>query len=111
MNLASLAEQNLAEYGEYDRLVFEGKTFTNRALHDASCRLASALLGLGCQEGDKVVLMMANGPEVFVTYPAAWRAGLIVVPVLFLLDARELTYIVENSRAKVVVTSPEVYPK
>ena len=111
MNLASLAEKNLAEFGEYDRLVFEGKTFTNRALHEASCRFARALLDLGCREGDKVVLMMANGPEVFVSYPAVWRAGLTVVPVLFLLDARELTYIVENSHAKVVVTSPEVYPK
>ncbi len=111
MNLASLAEKNLAEFGEYERLVFEGKVLTNRALHDASCRFASALRQLGCDEGDKVVLMMANGPEVFVTYPAVWRAGLTVVPVLFLLDARELTYIVENSRAKVVVTSPEVYPK
>ncbi len=111
MNLATLAERNLTEFGEYERLVFEGKTFTNRALHEASCRLARALLDLGCREGDKVVLMMANGPEVFVSYPAVWRAGLTVVPVLFLLDARELTYIVENSRAKVVVTSPEVYPK
>jgi long-chain acyl-CoA synthetase len=111
MNLASLAEKNLADFGEYDRLVFEGKTVTNRALHEASCRLSRALLDLGCREGDKVVLMMANCPEVFVTYPAVWRAGLTVVPVLFLLDARELTYIVENSRAKVIVTSPEVYPK
>src|SRR5580704_19261036 len=99
MNLASLGEKNLAEFGDYERLVFEGKSFTNRALHDASCRLARALLDLGCHEGDKVVLMMANGPEVFITYPAVWRGGLTVVPVLFLLDARELTYIVENSRA------------
>jgi long-chain acyl-CoA synthetase len=111
MNLASLAEQNIAEFGEYDRLLFEGKTYTNVALHDASCRLARALLDLGCREGDKVVLMMANCPEVFVTYPAVWRAGLTVVPVLFLLDARELSYIVENSQAKVIVTSPDVYPK
>ena len=42
MNLASLAEQNLANFGEYDRLVFEEKTFTNRELHEASCRLARA---------------------------------------------------------------------
>ena len=111
MNLASLAEKNLAEFGEYDRLVFEGRTFTNRELHDASCRFAQALLDLGCRDGDKVVLMMPNSPEVFVTYPAVWRAGLVVIPVLFLLEPRELAYIVENSRAKVVVTSPEVYPK
>jgi long-chain acyl-CoA synthetase len=111
MNLASLAEKNFAEFGEYDRLVFEGRTFTNRELHDASCRFAQALLDLGCRDGDKVVLMMPNSPEVFVTYPAVWRAGLVVIPVLFLLEPRELAYIVENSRAKVVVTSPEVYPK
>jgi long-chain acyl-CoA synthetase len=111
MNLASLAEKNLADFGEYDRLVFEGKTFTNLQLHEASRRVARALLDLGCREGDKVVLMMANCPEVFITYPAIWRAGLTAVPVLFLLDARELTYIVENCRAKVIVTSPEVYPK
>jgi long-chain acyl-CoA synthetase len=111
MNLASLAEENLAEYGEYDRLVFEGEAITNRALHEASCRLARALLDLGCRDGDKVVLMMANAPEVFVTYPAVWRAGLVVIPVLFLLEARELAYIIENSGAKVVVTSPEIYPK
>ena len=86
MNLASLAEQNLAEYGEYDRLVFEGKTFTNRELHEASLRLAGALAGLGCAPGDKVVLMMPNGPEVLVSYPAIWRAGLVVIPVLFVLE-------------------------
>jgi long-chain acyl-CoA synthetase len=111
MNLALLAEKNLAEYGEYDRLVFEGKSFTNRQLHEASCRLAGALVGLGCRPGDRVVLMMPNSAEVFVAYPAVWRAGLTVVPVLFVLEPRELAFIIENAEAKVVVTSPDVYPK
>src|ERR1019366_6032419 len=111
MNLASLAEQNLAEYGEYDRLVFEGKTFTNRDLHEASLRFAGALVELGCGLSDKVVVMMPNGPEVLIAYPAIWRAGLVVVPVLFVLEARELAYIVQNSAARVVVTSPDVLPK
>src|SRR5580698_10150059 len=111
MNLALLAEKNLAEYGEYDRLIFEGKSFTNRQLHEASCRLARGLVGLGCLPGDRVVLMMPNSAEVFVAYPAVWRAGLTVVPVLFVLEPRELAFIIKNAEAKVVVTSPEVYPK
>jgi long-chain acyl-CoA synthetase len=111
MNLASLAEKNLADYGEYERLLFEGRTFTNRELHDASRRLATALTELGCRSGDKVVLMMPNAPEVFITYPAIWRAGLTVIPVLFVLEARELVYILENSNARAIVTSPDVYPK
>ena len=55
--------------------------------------------------------MKANGPEVLVAYPGVWRAGMVVIPVLFLLEAHELAYILENSRAKVVITSPEIYPK
>src|SRR5580700_363008 len=111
MNLAELAETNLAEFGEYERLIFEGRGYTNRQLFDTSCRLASALAGLGLSPGDRVVLMMPNGPEVLASYPAAWRAGLTVIPVLFLLEANELAYILENSGARAVITSPEIYAK
>ncbi len=111
MNLASLSERNLAEYGEYERLVFEGRSYTNRALRDQSARLASALSGLGLGRDDKVVVMMPNGPEVLVAYEGIWRAGLIAIPVLFLLEAHELRYILEDSDAKAIVTSPEVWEK
>jgi len=111
MNLALLAETNLAEFGEYERLIFEGRSYTNRQLFDTSSRLAAGLKGLGLVPGDRVVLMMANGPEVLASYPAIWRAGLTVIPVLFLLEASELAYILENSGAKAVITSPEIYSK
>jgi len=111
MNLASLAERNLAEFGEYVRLVFEGTDLTNRALHDRSCRLATALADLGLRPDDKVVLLLPNCPEVFVSYAGIWRAGMIVVPVLFLLEARELAYILDNSSARAVITAPELWSK
>ena len=41
MNLAGLARENLDKFGEYERLVFEGLSFTNRELYDANRRLAS----------------------------------------------------------------------
>jgi long-chain acyl-CoA synthetase len=111
VNLASLSERNLAEFGEYERLVFEGRSYTNRDLALQSARLATGLEALGLVADDKVVVMMANGPEVFVAYEGIWRAGLVAIPVLFLLDARELRYILDDSGAKAVVTSPEVYEK
>jgi long-chain acyl-CoA synthetase len=111
MNLASLAERNLAEYGDYVRLVFEGKHYTNRELHDQSARLAGAFAELGLESGDKVVVMMPNCPEVLVSYPAIWRAGLTAIPVLFLLEQHELAYILDNSGARAIVTSPDAFPK
>jgi long-chain acyl-CoA synthetase len=107
MNLAQLAEQNLADFGEYERLIFEGRAYTNRELYDQSTRLAGALRALGLSPGDKVVVMMTNSPEVFVSYAGIWRAGLIAIPVLFLLESNELRFILENSEAKVVLTTPE----
>jgi long-chain acyl-CoA synthetase len=111
MNLATLAEKNLAAFGEYERLLFEGKSYTNRELHEASSRLAAAFAALGLGPGDRVVVTMPNCPEVLVTYPAVWRAGMTIIPVLFVLEERELQYILENSGAKAVVTSPEVSAK
>jgi long-chain acyl-CoA synthetase len=111
MNLASLAERNLADYGEYERLVFEGRSYTNRELVDRSARLATALEGLGLREDDKVVVIMPNAPEVLVAYEGIWRAGLVAIPVLFLLEAHEVSYILENSGAKAVVTSPDIHAK
>src|SRR5580700_8256413 len=111
MNLASLAERNVAEYGEYERLVFEGRSFTNRAISDQSARLATGLEALGLGVDDKVVVMMPNGPEVLVAYEGIWRAGLVAIPVLFLLDARELRFILDDSEARAIVTSPEIYEK
>jgi len=111
MNLASLAEQNLEKFGEYARLIFEGRSYTNRELYEASRRLAGGLVELGLQSDDKIVVMMMNGPEVFISYPAIWRAGCVVIPVLFLLEAREVQYILQNSRARAVITSPELLGK
>src|SRR6266480_1798032 len=111
MNLASLADKNLAEYGEYERLVFEGVSYTNRDLHQMSCRFARALMDLDLRSDDKVVIVMPIGPEVLVTFPAIWRAGMVSIPVLFLLEAGELATIFENSKARAIVTSPELYPK
>ena len=75
MNLAHLAEQDLAERGEYPKLTFEGRSYTNRELFDLSCRLAGGLKGLGIGADDRVVVFLANCPEVLISYPAIWRAG------------------------------------
>ena len=111
MNLALLADRELAERGVCDRLWFEERSYTNAELHDASCRLASALGALGIEADDRVVVLVANCPEVLISYPAIWRAGAVAVPVLFMLEAHELAYILQNSGAKAIITSPELLDK
>src|ERR1700712_2017107 len=111
MNLALLADRELAERGVCNRLWFEERSYTNAELHDASCRLATAFGTLGIGADDRVVVLVANCPEVLISYPAIWRAGAVAVPVLFMLEAHELSYILQNSGAKAIITSPELLDK
>ncbi|MBJ7594218.1 MAG: AMP-binding protein [Candidatus Dormibacteraeota bacterium] len=108
LNLAQLAEDSLARVGDHDALVFEGETWRSAALHERARRVATGLAALGVQPGDRVVVLMANCPEVLITYNAIWRAGAVVTPVVFLVTAAELGHILVDSSAVAVVTTPEL---
>lgn len=111
MNLASLVDRNLAEYGDYVATIFEDREITNREQAERSFRVANALRSLGIGPGDRVVVMLPNAPEVPQSYSAILRVGGIVVPVLFLLATEELRLILSDSQARAIITSPEFAPK
>jgi long-chain acyl-CoA synthetase len=108
MNLARLAEESLARLGDHDALVFEGQTLRSEEMHARARRVASGLADLGVARGDRVVVLMANCPEVLITYHAVWRAGAVVTPVVFLVTADELRHILLDAGAVAVVTTPEL---
>jgi len=107
MNLSELAEQKIRKYGEYAQLIFDDKEYTNMEMYEWSKRLAGGLKSLGIQPGDRVIVLMPNCPEVLVSYPALWRIGVVIVPLLFLLENNEVTYVAEDCEAVAVITAPE----
>jgi long-chain acyl-CoA synthetase len=107
VNLAELAEQKISKFGEYTNLIFDDVEFTNVQMHEKSKRLAGALRALGIQPGDRVIVLMPNCPQVLLSYPALWRIGAVIVPILFLLETHEITYIAIDCQASAVRTSPE----
>jgi long-chain acyl-CoA synthetase len=108
MTLARLSDDNIRRYGEYEALAFEGRRLTNVDQHRAACRAAHALRRLGVEPGDRVVVMLPNCPEVMQSYGGILRAGGVIVPVIFLLGETEVTHIVADSEAKVVITSSDM---
>jgi len=107
MNLAELAGRKIAEFGEYTTLIFKGDEYTNVGLHEKSKQLAGGLKGLGIQPGDKVIMLLPNCPEVLISYSALWRLGTVIVPILFLLEPQEVSYIAADCEAVAVITAPE----
>jgi long-chain acyl-CoA synthetase len=110
-NLARLAERSFEVRGDYPSLLFEGRWHRSGELFERSRRIATGLSELGVGPGDRVVVTMANCPEVPVTYQAVWRAGAVLTPATFLLGPEELRHVIGDSHASAVVTTPEFVSK
>ncbi len=110
-HLARLSEQAFERRGDYEALLFEGRWYRSGELHERTLRLAAGLTELGIAPGDRVVVTMANSPEVGVSYNALWRAGAVVTPGNFLMPPEELRHVVSNSEATAVITTPEFADK
>ncbi|MGH3118470.1 MAG: AMP-binding protein, partial [Gaiellales bacterium] len=106
-NLARLAEESFARHGDRPSIFWEGKWYSSGELRDRSARLGQGFSELGIEPGDRVVVMMANCPEVGICYIALWRAGAAITPAIFLLSAEDLRHIFTDSEARAVITTPE----
>jgi long-chain acyl-CoA synthetase len=110
-NLARQAELALERQGDHDSLFYEGRWHSAGSLADRAARFATGLTDLGLRPGDRLVVLMANCPEVLITYRAAWRAGAVVTPLIFLVSEDELRTALVDSGAVGVVTTAEFLPK
>jgi long-chain acyl-CoA synthetase len=106
-NLAQVAERAFQARGDYEALCFEGRWHTSGELFERSARFAGGLCEAGVAPGDRVVVTMANSPEVGITYQAVWRAGAVVTPASFLLPVEDLRHVIGDSGATAVVTTGE----
>lgn len=105
--LGQLTEESWARHDDYESLFFEGTWYRSHQLAGRARRLTGGFIELGVRPGDRVVVLMANCPEVTATYAALWRAGAVVTPVVFLVSEEELRHVLADSGAKVVVTTPD----
>ncbi|MDQ7047764.1 MAG: long-chain-fatty-acid--CoA ligase [Sulfurovum sp.] len=72
---------------------------------EAVDKLAAYLSGLGVNKGDKVAFFLRNSPEFIYSIFAASKLGAMVVPINTFLKEDELTYILEDSGATILMAS------
>jgi long-chain acyl-CoA synthetase len=106
-SLQVLADLAWERDGGRSELYYEGVRWTSDQIADRVRRLSGGLRAAGVAPGDRVVVCMANCPEVSVTYHAIWRAGAVATPVLFLLSEDELRHVLTDSGAMLVVTTTQ----
>lgn len=108
MNIAALLSRAGRVHG--DRAAVHAGTrlvATYARLAERAARMAGGLRerhGLGA--GDRVAIVMKNGPAYVEALFASWHAGLACVPVNAKLHAKEVGYILANSGARLVLSDP-----
>lgn len=82
-----------------------GEILTYRELDDGSNRVAQLLRSLGLTPGDRVGVMMRNSPEFAKVYWGATRCGCFVTLLSTHLKPAEVSYILGDCGAKVLILS------
>ncbi len=104
MTLAGLIDDVAARYPDRPFVIADEGIWTYRELVEWSTRLARGLVRCGVQRGDRVAVVLPNGPETIAVRFAVARASAVAVPVNFLLHAEELGYLLAQSEASVLIT-------
>src|SRR5699024_6181196 len=91
---------------EREALVSGAARYTYAQLDTAVTRAANALAADGMTKGDRLALLSTNTPGFVITFYAAMRLGLIVVPVNPRMPAPEVTYLLDDSGARALVFDP-----
>src|SRR6266851_3263621 len=110
-SLQRLAAESWDRVAAGSVLHYEGTQWSGAQLAARARRVSGGLREAGLRPAERVVVCMANCPEVSITYGAVWRAGAVATPVLFLLSEDELRHVLSDAAAALVVTTPEFLAK
>jgi fatty-acyl-CoA synthase len=84
--------------------------WTFRELDDAVNRTANALAERGVAKGDRLALLSHNSWQFAVLAFATAKLGAILVPINFMLKAREVAFVLEHSGADTVIVEDAFHP-
>ena len=106
LRVADVVRHWAAERGDAVALVHGDRTLTYRELDDRSNRLAQALRAAGVGPGARVAHLDRTGPEVVELLFAVAKLGAVLVPLNWRLALPELTAIVADAGAPLLIAGP-----
>ena len=81
--------------------------FSYGRLRELSNRLANALSANGVARGDRVAIMLPQAPEVAIAHIAIYKLGAVALPIAILFGPDALSYRLQNSGAKALITDAQ----
>ncbi|MDS9470314.1 fatty acid--CoA ligase family protein [Sporosarcina pasteurii] len=110
MNLVSTVRETALAQPDKIAYHFMGQDTTYGEFNGLVSKLASALAELGVQKGDHVAFLLGNTPHFLHSLYATMRLGATAIPINPIYTPDEISYIIHNSDAKVVVAIDALLP-
>jgi len=107
MNWSYVLQANAEKFPDKEAIVYEDRRITYRELNDRVNRLAKGLLDLGIRKGDIVAILLYNCSEYIEITFAANKIGAVWLPLNFRLAGAELSYILNNAEAKMLISEKD----
>ncbi|MFC1908523.1 class I adenylate-forming enzyme family protein [Chloroflexota bacterium] len=108
MTLKAMLENSAVKYARKTAIVLGERRISYAELDEASNKVANALIAKGLRKGDRVIIMLPDGPDFVTFYFGICKAGGIAIPLDIRLKLNELTCLLENCRPKILVTEATI---
>ena len=104
-------DRRVAEgFGDKVAFIDDHTSLTYGDLQKEVNRFGNALIGLGLQEEQRVMLLQLDSIDFPMAFFGAIKAGLVAVPVNTLLTTDDYNYMLRDSRARALIISAELLP-
>lgn len=106
MNLADVLRSHANRAPGATALLCGDRSLTYGELDRSTDALAAWLLGEGLKVGDRIAIQWPNAIEVVQVFFAAFKAGLIAVPINLRLKPQEIAWVMQNAGAALCFAHP-----
>lgn len=110
ISLGEILRKSATESPDQVAVIYFGTRLTFKELDSLVDKFAEALQDLGIKKGDRVGIYLPNIPQFVIAYYGALRIGAVAVAMSPLYKEIEITHILKDSGAKVLVTWDSLYP-
>lgn len=113
---ADVCDRHAAAQPDALALIFEAADgtvtrYTFREVQRLANRAANVLRELGVGRGDRVGILLGQGPETAAAHLAAWKLGAVSVPLFTLFETDALRFRLSDCGAKALITDRANHPK
>jgi long-chain acyl-CoA synthetase len=110
MRVESFLTRSAERFGDKTAIVAGSERLSYAEFDRRASALAAGLVALGVARGDRVLVFLDNSIAAAVSIFAALKAGAVFSPINASTKAAKLAYIIDNCRARAVITRTRMAP-